>query len=278
MRRRDNRGPEAEARAPYHSWRERSDRELIAAMRANVSPAFDEFVARYQPLLLARTGRSGLPEWQREECVTEVLESAILRVMKPGVQPPAEMAAYLTRTLHNRLVDVARAQGTRAQREHAAVDRSAPALERAVTSLASQHAVESCTADRYAPSPDLPPALARLSEALIKQMTEEERALISWEGNMIPHRTIALWLGISHAAATKRVWRLRARLREVAARHAQSLNAAEREEIDQLMHRSVKCGKNAMYSPAKVAEATGPPYRNAEPGKASRTIEDEIDE
>ena len=278
MRFRDTRGQGAEARPTHDSWRERSDRELIAAMRANLSPAFDEFVARYQPLLLARAGRFGLPVWEHEECVTEVLESTILRFVTPGMQPPARMAAYLTRTLSNRLLDAVRAQRARAKHEQAAVDRSAPAFEQAVTSLASQHALEGCATAPDAPLRDLPAGVARLVEALIEEMNEEERMLISWEGNMIPHRTMALWLGISHAAATKRVWRLRARLREVATRHARALPPGEGNEIERFMRRRLRSASHAWDSRTKVAEGTGSPYKTAEAMQASPTIEEESDE
>ena len=278
MRVRDNPGQGAEVCPTHGSWREHSDRELIAAMRANVSPAFDEFVARYQPLLLARAGRFGLPAWQREECVIEVLESTILRFVKPGVQPPAEMAAYLTRTLSNRLLDAVRAHGARTRHELAAADRTAPAYEQAVTSLASQHALEGSTVPRDASASDPPPGITRLAAALIREMSEEERNLISWESNMIPHRTIALWLGISHAAATKRIWRLRARLREVAARHARTLPPAEQDDIDRFMHRLGRRAPQAANSPEKVAEEAPTPYRTAEAMEASSMIEEEIDE
>ena len=278
MRVRDNRGQGAEVRPTHGSWREHSDRDLIAAMRANVSPAFDEFVARYQPLLLARAGRFGLPAWQREEYVIEVLESTILRFVKPGIQPPAEMAAYLTRTLSNRLLDAVRAHGARTRHEQAAADRTAPAYEQAVTSLASQDALEGSAVFRDASASDPPPGIAQLAAALIHQMSEEEHNLISWESNMIPHRTIALWLGISHAAATKRIWRLRARLREIAARHARTLSPAEQDDIDRFMHRLGRPAPQAANSRAMVAEGASSPYRTAEAMEASTTIEEEIDE
>jgi hypothetical protein len=102
-----------------------------------------------------------------------------------------------------------------------------------------------------AAAPSMSPALERLAQALVQPLTDDERQLIGWESNMIPHRTIAAWLGLSHAAATKRIWRLRARLREVALRYSETLAPAERREVERVINR------NAATGPARRAEAEG---------------------
>jgi len=216
------------------TWRGRSDRELVVAMRANISAAFEEFVARYTPLLLARSRRFELPQWEREDCVADTLESMMLRLVRPDVRAPKEMAAYLTRALHNRLVDITRQRAARVAEAECDTDWHHSG---AVTALVSQHgSIASC---EMAPgmTSTISPALERLSRALLDPLTDGERQLIGWESNMIPHRTIAAWLGLSHAAATKRIWRLRARLREIAVRHAESLGPAERLEVGRIINR-----------------------------------------
>ena len=219
------------------AWRARSDRELIVAMRADVTAAFEEFIARYQPMLLARSRRFDMPQWEREDCVAEVLESMMLRLVRPDVRAPTEMAAYLTRMLHNRLVDVTRTRTARVAEAGRMADWSHAGLEGAVTALASRHAVTSCGADGAGTIGSLSPVLERLAHALIQPLSDSERQLIGWESNMIPHRTIAEWLGLSHAATTKRIWRLRTRLRELAMRYAESLGAEERVEIEHVIAR-----------------------------------------
>ena len=232
---------------PGTAWRGRSDRELVVAMRADISAAFEEFIARYRPLLMARSRRFELPQWEREDCVAETLESVMLRLVRPDVRAPREMAAYLTRALHNRLVDVTGLRATRVAETESAADWGHSGAEGTVTSLASQHALESCGESPAGGAGAPSPALQQLAHALVDPLTDDERQLIGWEGNMIPHRTIAAWLGLSHAAATKRIWRLRTRLREIAVQHVRSLKPDERKEIERIMNRSAP-GESSPHS------------------------------
>lgn len=243
------------AHPPRTTWRGRSDRELVVAMRADVSLAFEEFVARYRPLLLARSRRFDLSQWEREDCVADTLEAMMLRLVRPDIRAPEEMAAYLTRALHNRLVDIARARAAQATDECTA-NWSKPGADRTVAVIVPQHAVMPCDDAAVGISSGLSPAVERLARALLDPLTEDERQLIGWESNMIPHRTIAAWLGVSHAAATKRIWRLRARLREIALGHADSLAPSERGEIERIINRHVP-EKSATYAGQEAIAVSG---------------------
>ncbi len=249
------------ARSARTTWRARSDRELIVAMRADIGAAFEEFVARYQPLLLARSRRFDMPQWEREDCVAEVLESMMLRLVRPDVRAPREMAAYLTRALHNRLVDIVRARTARVAEASCMADWSHVALEGAVTALASRHAVTSCGAFPKETSSALSPVLERLARALTDPLSDDERQLIGWESNMIPHRTIAEWLGVSHAAATKRIWRLRTRLRELAMKHVEALGLEDRAEVERVIDRLQPAAPNQKDGTASIAAAGSSPHR-----------------
>lgn len=175
-----------------------------------------------------------MTEWTRDECVAETIESTVLYLLRPDARHPTTMAAYLTRALHNRLVDAQCAQRSRRVAERGAVDWSTPAMERAVTSVSSRHAMEACTPkeDRVLP---LRPGLERLAAALVEPLSDEERLLIGWEGSLIPRRTIGAWLGVSRAAATKRIQRLRNRMRTIAARHVAALSPDERRDVDRFL-------------------------------------------
>ena len=256
QRKRDDEGHPGRKRSD--AWRTRSDRELIVAMRAGASAAFDEFVARYEPLLQARSRRMQLPEWERNDCVADTLESVVVHLLKPDVRAPAKMAAYLTRALYNQLSDAERARQARRGREESAVDWSDRALDGAVTGAVSQYTVHACQpAD--AASLQLLPGLARLAAALVQPLSDEERLLLGWESSMIPHRTIAEWLGISRGAATKRVWRLRERLRRLAAEHVSLFAPEERIEVDRFLKRRLDGPNHGRISMA--AEVTSSPYR-----------------
>ena len=245
------------ARKHGNAWRSRSDRELIVAMRAGTSAAFDEFVARYEPLLQLRSRRVRLPEWERDECVAETLESVILHLLKPNVRAPATMAGYLTRALYNRLEDARRARSVRWKREGSAADRSDRARDGAVTSVVSAYTVHACTS-MNAESLQLAPGLERLAAALLQPLSDDERLLIGWESSMIPHRTVAEWLGISRGAATKRIWRLRERLRAIAAAHIRALTPAERLEVERFVLRQLESQDENQVRVA--AERTRSPY------------------
>jgi DNA-directed RNA polymerase specialized sigma24 family protein len=58
--------------------------------------------------------------------------------------------------------------------------------------------------------------LRRVQDALVAATTKDERVLLTWHADGISHREIARWLGISYAAAAKRLWRIRRRLHTVA--------------------------------------------------------------
>jgi DNA-directed RNA polymerase specialized sigma24 family protein len=67
--------------------------------------------------------------------------------------------------------------------------------------------------------------LRRVQDALVAATTKEERALLTWHADGVSHREIAHWLGISYAAAAKRLWRIRRRLHTVALAAAEAVAA-----------------------------------------------------
>lgn len=257
------------------TWRTRSDRELIVAMRAGASAAFDEFVARYEPLLRYRSRHMQLAEWERDDCVADTLESVVVHLLKPNVRAPAKMAAYLTRALYNELTDARRALQARVSREEDAVDWSDRARDRAVTSVVSEYTVHACLPADTARL-QLAPGLERLAAALVQPLSDDERLLIGWEGSMIPHRTIAEWLGISRGAATKRIWRLRERLRGLATAHIRSLAPTERSEVGRFVLRRFEEDEGRKARVA--AESTRSPQRPGDDINASPAREGHSDD
>lgn len=235
-------------------WRSQSDVAVIEGMRAGVAAAFNEFVERYQPFLLSRARQAAMPEWESNDCVAEVLESVALYLIRPEVRPPSKVAGYLARALRNRMVDGARTRASRAASELHAADRSRPSYEGAVTSVASQYALESCQLDSTEFEKPVPPPVHSLLTLLNEALTDEERTLLVWEGNMIPHRTIAQWLGISHSAATKRISRLRMRLRALATAHRDRLEPAAQVEIGRVMHGRGQLTRHEVQPISRVAE------------------------
>ena len=86
----------------------------------------------------------------------------------------------------------------------------------------------------------LSPALERLAAALDEGLSADERLLLVQVRNHVPLRTIAEWRRIKRNTLKVQLWRLRRRLWEAAQRHADSLNARDRAELDRFFRRAGK--------------------------------------
>jgi hypothetical protein len=86
--------------------------------------------------------------------------------------------------------------------------------------------------------PSLPPVLAQLAKTLEREITAEQRDILSWLGQHVSYTTIASWLGISRPAAVSRIQRLRARLIKTTLDFGTSLETAERVELLRFLHRA----------------------------------------
>lgn len=210
--------------------------ELVLAMRRDEEGAFTEFVARFHPLLLQQAKMAHVPPGERDELVTEVLGDVAVHVAAPGAPLPRSVAGYLVTSLRHRLLN-ARRNGARRERwSEGALTELETHPERAVLTTCSEASLRASRGAGWEPSP-LRPALARLAAALDGELTDEERRIVSWLGHKISHRQIAEWLGITPTAAAKRAARLRARLRNAAARYAAGCSAAERAELERFFQR-----------------------------------------
>jgi DNA-directed RNA polymerase specialized sigma24 family protein len=216
------------------------DRALIAAMQAGDDWAWAEFDARFRARLEAYARHVGTPASVWDECITEVIEDAALKFTKDGAALPANLAAYLVRSVRNRAVTCARAAARR-HRHH--VQASAVGEPEAVVwSLCSESALRASgsapredAADRaYAPALL---ARRRLGAALMVELSEEEQCIIGWVAEAVPYRQIAAWLNASYDATSKRIWRLCRRLRQLGPVHASRFSAAERAELERFFRR-----------------------------------------
>ena len=84
----------------------------------------------------------------------------------------------------------------------------------------------------------LPPVLERLVSVFEQRVSTDERQLLSWVGQRVPFSLIAEWLGVSRAAAIKRVGRLRERLIDAALHFGTSLEASDLAELARFLRRT----------------------------------------
>lgn len=225
---------EDEARAHYRAL---SDEELIRALRNDESPAFVEFVLRYQPALLAQARRAGIPRAERRDWVIDLLHDVALKLVSARQPIRRSLQAYLLAACRYRAVNQYRAAERRHRQEAAAEIGVAEGDGRLLLDGCSQYSlrVSEGAADEAA---SLSPALHRLASMLDCRLTAEEQRILNWVSRCIPQREIAASLGISHMAAAQRIGRLRKRLREVAVRYAGTLRAEERAELYRFFRRS----------------------------------------
>lgn len=240
---------------------------LVSLMQAGDERAFTEFVRRWQPLLSDAARRLGLPPDDGDDLVADVLAECA-SAFGSGREAPRAMASYLVTAMRNRARNHWRNEERRRARElaaHEGMDGAAPAGTLADASgsnhprgAADSHAAGNVSGDTRrswaerarmvrepsvaaasdAESPRAAPPLLRLAYALMRELPREDRLLLVWSGHRVPHRTIAEWLGSSPAAVTKRIERLRARLRSAAVAHLEKVPEAERMAVLRVIRRA----------------------------------------
>lgn len=203
----------AELRRARRVARALDDAALLDAMAAADPWAWLEFDERFRPLLerYAVHAEISVSDWP--VCINEVMADEGTRLTLAGVERPRNLRAYLVRCVRNRWLRLKRAAAVR-ERYYGALAGPSDG-ERVVRTLSSEYALRA-SAGALAPPREDPYALAaaRLSDALTRDLSTEDLALLGWAAECIPHRTIADWTGASYEATTKRIWRLCQRLRK----------------------------------------------------------------
>lgn len=211
-----------------------SDAALIEAMRGGDELAWGEFVDRFRPLLEHFACRTGIARWERSAHITEVLDDTALKLATRRIALPTSLGAYLVRALRNQHLQQQRAAARRAHYYSTASD--AGGAERVVASLCSESTMRASEGpadhDRLASR-----ALARLAAILRAELSEDDLLLLTWRSAGVPHRQIAEWLGITYAAAAKRVARVSQRVRAIPSLCADRFPPDERSEIARFFKR-----------------------------------------
>ena len=238
-----------------------TDSELVQAMRDGDPRVLQEFVCRFEPLLYAEARRARIPRDEWGEYALEFLDDAALYLMRRSSRLPVSVAAFLVRCFRRKLSN-ARRERTRRDLREARASGAAEHQGRSVSGVEPNRwpvddgvVLELCSAatvraSRGADWDDarLAPALERLASALDEGLTTEERLLLVWVSNYVPHSEIASALGLKVKATSKRIERLRDRLREAALAYAAQLDAEERREVARFFKRAAFL----------VAEGAGP--------------------
>jgi hypothetical protein len=224
------------------AYRELDDRGLIDAMRRSDEHAIDEFLVRHQRLLYDRVGRWGVRLLDVEDCITDVLEDVAVLIVNGRIRPTRSLAAYVVKVFRVTVARRAIADDQHRRAESDAADDTGGLGERAIASTVSEGTLRASRGLDWQPLP-IPGAIARLATMLDESVTDEERRVLSWLSNFVAQRDISEWLGLSYAAGTQRIWRLRERLRVTAKCYADRFDSDEQVELTHFFRRMEHSGE-----------------------------------
>jgi DNA-directed RNA polymerase specialized sigma24 family protein len=215
------------------------DAALITAMRQGDGVAWVEFERRFRPVLDAYAARIGVPPWERDECVVDVLDDTALKLTDGDAPPPSHLGTYLIVSMRHHVWKQARAAARRDRHYHAAATAAnggMPAAgEHVIRTACSEQTVrESAEVWREV---DVTPAgscevkatpVERLARELVRELSADEQRILAWMAESVPYRQIAEWTGASYDATSKRIQRLVRRLRAAAVTRTATWSDGER--------------------------------------------------
>lgn len=225
-------------------YREVSDAALVAAARRGEVEAIDEFLARFQEVVMSQAKLLRVPRAEWRSWSSDLLCDVVVGLMSKKHASPRSIVAYL--------IAAARNKHRAAQREwsihQARIAERATELggtERVLGTACSEASVRATYAPDWEPAP-LPPVLDRLVSAMERALAPDERRLLSWVAQRTSFTTIARMLGEQRSTVVKRVTRLRARLIDAALQFGTSLDAKERSQLVRFLRRT------GAYDPAAL--------------------------
>ena len=224
----------SDAKNARRSMRALGDAGLVEEMRLGDEKAFGEFIVRFDDLLDRHARRLGYVGAERKTLVAETLDDSALALIAPGRRTPRSLPAYLVTALRNRVRNERRS-GARARVREGRADHDLECYDDLPLSCSEGSLRASAGGSWEPPAPS--PAVASLAAALVSELTDEERELLTWLSHHVPYREIAAWLDVGYAAVGKRVERLRGRMRARAAAHLASVSTSERVALESLLAR-----------------------------------------
>jgi hypothetical protein len=253
--------------------RDLSDRALLERMRKRDGGALREFAKRFYPLLSREARGLGVQTSLRDEIVLQCLDDSLTTLLRARAPVPRSLAGYLCSALRHDVINARRDERRRSRRYARAVS-EASGNEWVVAEACSEDSLRA-SAGQQSEAPSLSPALERLAAALLEGLTSEERSILTWLGHWVPQRVMAEWLGKSYGAMRVQVVRLRARLKQVATRHAGTLAADEQREMTRFFRRMSRAemagtpGTDRREEPAAVGQEAPLVHRSSDTTKES---------
>ena len=217
-------------------FREVSDAALIAAVRRGDPDAIDEFLERFQEIVMSQAKLMRIPRAEWRAWTSDLLCDVVIGLMGNTQASPRSVIGYLIAAARNKHLAAQREWSIHQTR----LAERATALggaERVLASACSEASIRGTYGPDWEPTP-LPPVLDRLVTAMEGAISPEERRLLSWVAQRASFSTIARMLGEQRSTIVKRVTRLRARLVDAALRFGESLELNERAELVRFLRRT----------------------------------------
>lgn len=213
----------------------RDDVVLLVKIRRKEPEALRAFTRLVTPILLDQARVLGVDRSDRETVVMAFIDDMLLKLTHTSHMPPRSLLTFVGTSFRNHVADARRADSVRDRRDEAQCDLVGG--QRVVTATCSAFALRAALGPDEASIQTAIPAAA-LINLLMRGCTQEQRSLLIWSSQRVPMREIAVWLGISYAAARQRIGRLRAQLARESVRQLPNLDAADRVVMTRLLRRA----------------------------------------
>jgi DNA-directed RNA polymerase specialized sigma24 family protein len=221
-----------------NDWREKSDQEIVAGVSRNDARAVREYYERFAPRLARLARRLGCPDDDAEEIVDDVIEASLILLVSRSRAQIRCLPAYLERSVRNRVQNWRRLrlrEQTYVSEDVLDPDRT-HGTDGTVCSEGSRRASQG---EEFRDS-SLSLPLRRLVSALDEGVTDEEKLILQWISNLVPHGEIARWLGAGYEATSRRIRRLADRLLDAAEKYAAGLSENEWRELEPFFRRAAE--------------------------------------
>jgi hypothetical protein len=207
-------------------------------MRSLDAHALEEFIDRFQHLVLLQARRLRVPSEDRKAWTADLLYDVASSICRqPHRIGLVALVPYLITACRRKVLVSRRDRMVRERTDAGLMGDLGGEGESALLTTCSEDAVRRT----YGPDVEpiaLHPVLERLVSMFEHGVSNDERMLLSWVAQRTSYSLIATWLGITRSAAVKRVTRLRARLVDAAMRFGKSLGREDRAEFLRFVRRS----------------------------------------
>lgn len=221
-------GRDPEAR-PGEGW---SARALMGRMRLGDEAAFDEYVARFGPLLREMAMRYGGIRDFGETIAADVLHDVAEAIRAHRVPRETNLGPYLVGALRRHILSLREAHDRRAALDAALSTALEGERERAIAGTVSAYTLGATRSPDAEDGGAHDSVVRRFHDFVRSIVTEEEWMMLGWKSERVLGREIAEWLGRPHGTVRSDLHRVEARIASASRSWLTTLEPLERAYIE----------------------------------------------